>query len=344
MLIDGPTVTQPVTGTTTPKSPGARSPARPLSPSASVKAFSGKAGTSSSIPPGQTAAATLATSATSGILSQLRGLVPLYSIEDGDFTADPELKDIDEEVASRKPAPWSLANMVSQPLQALYGSTANMTRSIVCTLLNSTVRIGQLVLEDDSNGSKHKFGSGMSAAQAASLWPEYQLDQAVVLRVHHSGFYLRVLLGGLLGFCQAYMAAECDVGDARELSRLLALFAANQHAGHVHSRSELGGLSWLLRSAASAHHFLFRRNTRSGAKSNIERHYDLSNDLFATFLGPTMVYSCGYWREASLSLDEAQVRVLEACRGVAEEGRGITLTPKFHLPQLCPARKPKLTC
>ena len=34
------------------------------------------------------------------------------------------------------------------------------------------------------------------------------------------------------------------------------------------------------------------RNTVEGARQNIERHYDLSNDLFALFLDETMTYSC----------------------------------------------------
>ena len=34
------------------------------------------------------------------------------------------------------------------------------------------------------------------------------------------------------------------------------------------------------------------RNTPEGARANISRHYDLSNELFATFLDETMTYSC----------------------------------------------------
>jgi cyclopropane-fatty-acyl-phospholipid synthase len=36
-----------------------------------------------------------------------------------------------------------------------------------------------------------------------------------------------------------------------------------------------------------------------------KRHYDLGNDLFAAMLGPTMAYSCAYWRDSE-TLDEAQ--------------------------------------
>lgn len=36
-----------------------------------------------------------------------------------------------------------------------------------------------------------------------------------------------------------------------------------------------------------------------------EKHYDLGNDLFESMLGPSMAYSCGYWKEAD-DLDSAQ--------------------------------------
>jgi cyclopropane-fatty-acyl-phospholipid synthase len=45
-----------------------------------------------------------------------------------------------------------------------------------------------------------------------------------------------------------------------------------------------------------------------------ERHYDLGNDLYRAMLGRRMVYSCGYWREAS-DLDAAQEAKLDlTCR------------------------------
>ena len=37
----------------------------------------------------------------------------------------------------------------------------------------------------------------------------------------------------------------------------------------------------------------------------IKTHYDLGNDLFETMCGPTLSYTCGYWKDA-ISLDEAQ--------------------------------------
>jgi cyclopropane-fatty-acyl-phospholipid synthase len=45
-----------------------------------------------------------------------------------------------------------------------------------------------------------------------------------------------------------------------------------------------------------------------------EKHYDIGNDLFSKMLGETMIYSCGYWKEAD-GLDAAQKNKMDLiCR------------------------------
>jgi cyclopropane-fatty-acyl-phospholipid synthase len=58
------------------------------------------------------------------------------------------------------------------------------------------------------------------------------------------------------------------------------------------------------------------RNTVAGSARNIARHYDLSNDLFALFLDPTMTYSAAVF-EPGDTLEAAQIRKYDAlCRMV----------------------------
>jgi cyclopropane-fatty-acyl-phospholipid synthase len=54
------------------------------------------------------------------------------------------------------------------------------------------------------------------------------------------------------------------------------------------------------------------RNTLAGARQNIHRHYDLSNDLFASFLDDTMTYSCAWFAPGTDDLTAAQVRKVDA--------------------------------
>jgi len=94
-------------------------------------------------------------------------------------------------------------------------------------------------------------------------------------------FFRRLGASGLIGFGESYMAGDWDSPD---LTGLLTVFA-----GHA---AELVP-PWLQRLRRLA----VRRpppgdlQTVAGARRNIGRHYDLSNELFALFLDETMTYS-----------------------------------------------------
>ncbi len=94
-------------------------------------------------------------------------------------------------------------------------------------------------------------------------------------------FFRRVGASGLIGFGESYMAGDWDCAD---LTGLLTVFAA-----HVDDLVP----PWLqrLRSLAVRRQPPADVQTIQGARRNISRHYDLSNDLFALFLDETMTYS-----------------------------------------------------
>lgn len=80
------------------------------------------------------------------------------------------------------------------------------------------------------------------------------------------------------------------------------------------SQQEMGpiarGTSSMLRKVDRMMHKL-RRNTKENALKNIQEHYDLSNELYATFLDPTLTYSAGIFMEPSDSLHDAQLRKMD---------------------------------
>jgi len=94
-------------------------------------------------------------------------------------------------------------------------------------------------------------------------------------------FFRRLGAAGLIGFGESYMAGDWDSAD---LTGVLTVFAAN-----------VGDLvpPWQqrLRQFAVRRHPSDDQQTREGARRNIGRHYDLSNELFALFLDETMTYS-----------------------------------------------------
>jgi len=118
------------------------------------------------------------------------------------------------------------------------------------------------------------------------------------MRVHDPRLYSRILAHGSLGLGEAYMDGWWDTGDLDGfLFRLL----------DTRLDERVGGLedAWLY---VKSRFFNLQRGRR--AYEIGERHYDLGNDLFEAMLGKRLVYSCGYWKDAS-NLDDAQEAKLE---------------------------------
>ena len=58
-----------------------------------------------------------------------------------------------------------------------------------------------------------------------------------------------------------------------------------------------------------------KQNTLKGSKQNILAHYDLSNDFYKLWLDPTMTYSCAYFENDSVSLEQASIEKIDRiCR------------------------------
>ena len=94
-------------------------------------------------------------------------------------------------------------------------------------------------------------------------------------------FYRRIGESGLIGFGESYQAGEWDSDD---LARLLAVFAS-------HVDTLVPAPLQKLRRLHNVRRPRTENATFGEAQDNIARHYDLSNDMFALFLDPTMTYS-----------------------------------------------------
>jgi cyclopropane-fatty-acyl-phospholipid synthase len=156
---------------------------------------------------------------------------------------------------------------------------------------------------------------------------------APVMRIHRDAFFHRLGAAGRIGFAEAYMAGDWTADD---LAGVLTAFASRLSALVPRPLAGLRGLYEPRLPTAD-------RNTIAGAAANIRRHYDLSNDLFALFLDPTMTYSCAIF-EPGDSLADAQLRKLEAVCAMLELGpdeaqehrlervcRALELGPDDHL-------------
>ncbi|WP_051951844.1 SAM-dependent methyltransferase [Actinacidiphila yeochonensis] len=133
-----------------------------------------------------------------------------------------------------------------------------------------------------------------------------------------AAFHRRIGADGLIGFGESYMAGEWGADDLTAVLTAMAEQVAELVPGAV---QRLRGL-WEHRRPSA------ERNTPGGARSNIRRHYDLSNDLFAAFLDPTMTYSAALFEELPGSRDglaAAQRRKIDRLLDLAGVGGGTRL-------------------
>jgi cyclopropane-fatty-acyl-phospholipid synthase len=113
-----------------------------------------------------------------------------------------------------------------------------------------------------------------------------------VLRLRRpNALHRRVGATGLIGLGEAYQAGDWD---AEDLAGLLSAAAGAMSGplGGLRKLFRLRHVPWL-RSLHGARSPEEEENTLDGARRNIQRHYDLSNEMFALFLDETMTYSSG---------------------------------------------------
>ena len=137
-------------------------------------------------------------------------------------------------------------------------------------------------------------------------------------------FFARIGSAGLIGFGEAYLTRAWEADDlggvltvlAAELPRLVPTSLQRLRAAYV---------------ARPPRH---QKSSVRNAQANIGHHYDLSNDLFETFLDETMTYSSALFDDShpglSAGLDrevlrEAQVRKIERLLDATGVGPGTRL-------------------
>jgi len=131
-----------------------------------------------------------------------------------------------------------------------------------------------------------------------------------VIRVDRPrAFFARLSRSPMIGLGESYMAGEWSTAPGTDLADTLAPFAER--------------LTRLIKPAFyKLRHTVLPRglnpeNTLSGARKNIEAHYDLSNEMFASFLDPSMSYSSALFATldpapTASDLEPAQLRKVDA--------------------------------
>jgi cyclopropane-fatty-acyl-phospholipid synthase len=139
----------------------------------------------------------------------------------------------------------------------------------------------------------------------------------VMQMVRPDNVYHRLGCDAKIGFGEAYMTGDWTTGPGSDLADVLSAFAARltqlvppalQRLRHVAERTQPIG----------------EENSRENSRSNISRHYDLSNELFEAFLDETMTYSSA-WFEPGDDLVAAQNRKIDGVLDMARVGQGMSV-------------------
>jgi cyclopropane-fatty-acyl-phospholipid synthase len=150
-------------------------------------------------------------------------------------------------------------------------------------------------------------------------------EQAPQIMVHRPAqLFARLGRDRRIGFGEAYMAGDWTTRADSDLADLLTPFAARLTRLVPLPLQRLRRLVDTRQPADEA-------NTVDGSRSNITRHYDLSNDLFAAFLDPTMSYSSAWFDDAvgtpprARDLEAAQLHKIDGILDYAAVGDGTRL-------------------
>lgn len=115
---------------------------------------------------------------------------------------------------------------------------------------------------------------------------------APCLEILDERFFHRLGVDLKIGLGESYMAGEWRAANGSDLAEVLRPFAAR-----------LLDIvpAWMrkFRRIIEPLHPHHEENHKDGARSNIARHYDLSNELFATFLDDTLTYSAAWFEEVA---------------------------------------------
>ena len=135
-----------------------------------------------------------------------------------------------------------------------------------------------------------------------------------VLMIHDQDAFYRRLGGGTAGLAEGYMAADWDSPD---LVGLFTVFA--EHLTGLVPAPLQAMRRWYIPRQPAA-----EDATLDGVRRNIERHYDLSDDLFALFLDRSMTYSSALFAPGE-TLADAQRRKIETLLDRTGTGPGTTV-------------------
>ena len=118
---------------------------------------------------------------------------------------------------------------------------------------------------------------------------------SVTVRIKDARAFGALSNPSLLSLAEAYIDGDADLeGDVREAIRSAEAITRSRDPKLFDHRGPTNG-----------------RHTKRVDREAIKHHYDVSNEFYALWLDPRMVYSCGYFRHEDDTLEQAQLQKLD---------------------------------
>ena len=143
-----------------------------------------------------------------------------------------------------------------------------------------------------------------------TLWDGYQIqnfdqDPMAMIVFNNSAVVKQLMFNRDIGFGDGYTCGDIEIrGDLVDF--LVELYAAAKRINKKHPT--LSSMTRLLSRSA-------RSNSLNQSKSNIHHHYDLGNDFYRLWLDEEMQYTCAYFPEPDMTIEQAQAAKMEhVCR------------------------------
>lgn len=159
---------------------------------------------------------------------------------------------------------------------------------LLSKMLTRFVKVGQMTVID-ADEKRHVFGPGGKGTPHATI------------KLHNKSLYTSLFFNPELKAGEAYMDGTLTVEDGGTIRSLLEIFAHNRTALRGQPSQKI--LKKFLKKIRRFH----QRNQTNASRKNVQHHYDLSNDFYRLFLDEDLQYSCGYWPNQGMTLEQAQI-------------------------------------
>ena len=159
-----------------------------------------------------------------------------------------------------------------------------MWKAVFDRMLSQLIKVGQLQVTYP-DGQTKTYGSGDGPAAAVNVTRASAL-KALCLKPELS-----------LGECYMDNTLQIAEDDLEGLFRVVLRNARSTDIpmwARLYNTLRYGAQSWI------------RRNTPQLSRQNVAHHYDISDDLYRLFLDKDMQYSCAYFTDPDMTLEDAQ--------------------------------------